>query len=258
MKTKFSSRDWELLSEYLDQQLHPNKRSKLELRLQRDANLRAALEELRHTRAILRSAPRLKAPRSFALKPHMVPQKSQRRIYPVFQFASALASVLFVLVLVGDLLGVGIPTQAPMLAGAPAPAAESQIIQEEESMRSLAVPAEEGPSESAERQIIPPEELPEPSPPSIMLFGTPEALPAEPQPTAQADEQPFEKFAPLAPDESDQAYRVEVPEEMLDTSAAVEPQQPLPSSTWRALQVSFALLALISGAFAIYLRRVGH
>jgi hypothetical protein len=253
MKTNFPSRDWELLSEYLDQQLHPAKRSKLEMRLQQDAELRAALEELRRTRAILRSAPKIKAPRNFTLKPHMVPQRPQRRVYPVFQFASALASVLFVIVLIGDLLGVGLAPQAPMMMAEPAPAG---IYALEEAPEALSLPPEEGPMESAERQIVPPEELPqEPVSPESLVLPTQEASGEYPPPLPGIAAQPFDKELLV---EGEQTERVFVPEEMLDADSAAVSESTPPASTWRYLQVSFALLALISGALAIYLKRLGH
>jgi anti-sigma-K factor RskA len=246
MKTNYSSRDWELLSEYLDEQLHPRKRAGLEARLQQDADLRAALDDLRHTRAILRSAPPLKAPRNFTLKPHMLPERSQRRIYPLFQFASAMASVLLVLALVGDLLGVSVPVGQP--AQMAQPAMEIMMAPEEPHSAARALPEAEGPVESAERVAVPPEEVPAAAPPAIMQAPL-ETAEAESE-IAGLSSDDMQKISPLATGE---AEVVEVPEEMIAASA---PAQPVP--VWRYLQVSLALVALATAALAVYFRRMGQ
>lgn len=71
MKTP-SWRDQELLSAYLDGQLSSRQRRRLEARLEQEAALRQALEELRQTRALLRRLPAREVPRNFTLTPHMV------------------------------------------------------------------------------------------------------------------------------------------------------------------------------------------
>jgi anti-sigma factor RsiW len=64
-----SERDLELLSAYLDGELNDRERASLEKRLSQDSALRAALDGLRETVALVRSLPRLKAPRNFTLDP---------------------------------------------------------------------------------------------------------------------------------------------------------------------------------------------
>jgi anti-sigma factor RsiW len=87
----------EALSAYLDGQLTPKERSRLEKKLQASADLRAAMEEMRRTRAVLRSQPRLRAPRNFTLTPEMAGLRKQgTRSTPFsayFGLASALANV---------------------------------------------------------------------------------------------------------------------------------------------------------------------
>jgi len=117
MDARISPRDLEQLSAYLDGQLIPEERVRLESRLRASHDLRASLKDLQHTRVLLRAAPQLKAPRSFKLTPQMIGSPSVKRIYPVFQFASVLAGVMLVLVLVGDLLtGSSLRTNAPLPA----------------------------------------------------------------------------------------------------------------------------------------------
>ena len=119
MKTRISPRDWEQLSAYLDRQLKPSERSRLEARLQVDPGLRTALEELRRTRAVLRSTPQPRAPRKFTLTPEMVGARPARRLAPALGFVSALASIALIFVLIGDIFGrtaPAAPVAAPQLA----------------------------------------------------------------------------------------------------------------------------------------------
>ena len=122
MKKTISPRDLELLSEYLDGRLDARKRANLEGRLKSNTELAETLHDLSQTRNLLRSMPKLKAPRSFKLTPEMVGRRTAPRIYPAFQFASVLASLLLVLVLAGDFLGLGARSSAP--AAAPVISAE--------------------------------------------------------------------------------------------------------------------------------------
>lgn len=64
-----SERDLELLSAYLDGELTDREREALEKRLAQDGTLRATLQSLRDTVALVRDLPPLKAPRNFTLDP---------------------------------------------------------------------------------------------------------------------------------------------------------------------------------------------
>jgi anti-sigma factor RsiW len=117
-----SFRDIEQLSAYLDGQLSRDKRARLEVRIQADPALSAALEEIRQTRALLRRTPQRRAPRNFRLTPKMVGIRPPvPRLVPVLSWASAVAMLLFIFTLgtslVGQLSSSG--TAAPMLAAAP-------------------------------------------------------------------------------------------------------------------------------------------
>lgn len=108
MVTKFSDRDWEALSAYLDGQLTSKDRARLDIRLEDDPDLRAAIEDLHRTRLMLRSLSEIRAPRNFALTPEMAGIRSGTRqppnAYPVLRLASALAAIFFIVVFVGDLV----------------------------------------------------------------------------------------------------------------------------------------------------------
>ncbi len=120
MMNNISPREYEQLSAYLDGQLNERDRLRLEARLRTAPELSSALEDLRRTRQLLRSLPPMKAPRSFKLTPQMVGEvRRPRPIFPVFQFASALATLLLVLVLAGDLLGFRFGGAPPMNASQP-------------------------------------------------------------------------------------------------------------------------------------------
>lgn len=258
MKTRISSRDWEALSAYIDEQLTARERSRLELRLQSDTNLQTALEELRRTRAVLRSLPKLRAPRNYTLTRQMVPERRERpRVYPALSLASALATLLLVLVLVGDYF-------APR-AAVPAPVTESQA-------RSAAQPQSEQLPETA------PSEEDQEQQKSIEMaqVGTPTPQPTQPPAILAA---PLATEAPAA-EPSAGATPQEIqptptpPREQLTPSAGVrglggaelEPsatpeQEALPQGQvgrtlfFRVLEITLAAIAVISGVAAFLIRR---
>jgi hypothetical protein len=107
MKEPVSPRDLDLLSAYLDGQIKPSERARLETRLEKNPDLRVVLVELERTRSLIRAVPRIRVPRNFYLTPEMVGFRGHPgvRLYPAFRLASAIASLLFVAVVVGDLFG---------------------------------------------------------------------------------------------------------------------------------------------------------
>ena len=101
-----STRDLEQLSAYLDGQLKPSESARIESRLQTEPELATVLKELRQTRAILRQIPQRRAPRNFTLTPKMVGSKPPMpRTYPIFRFASALATVLLFVTIATNFIG---------------------------------------------------------------------------------------------------------------------------------------------------------
>ena len=130
MTKQISNRDWERLSAYLDQQLSPKEIAALEMRLQTGSILQEALQELQISRNALKQLPLLKAPRNFTLTPQMVgiQKPITLRWYPVLRFASVLTSILFVVIVVGDLLNVGTSmSRQEIVAPALAPAGEIMV-----------------------------------------------------------------------------------------------------------------------------------
>lgn len=104
MAEYLSPRDWQNLSEYLDGVLDTESARNLEIRLKAEPKLRQALDELRRTRLLLRSAPRLRAPRKFTLTSAMVGAKpvQDKRNYSALRLAFAFAFILLVAIVVGD------------------------------------------------------------------------------------------------------------------------------------------------------------
>jgi len=112
-----NQRDVEQLSALLDGQLSPSDSARLNTRLTSEPLLTSTLDALRESRMLLRRLPHRRAPRNFLLTPKMVGQKPPLpRSYPVFRFATALATILFGLSFVTSQVG-------KMAASAPAPAA---------------------------------------------------------------------------------------------------------------------------------------
>jgi anti-sigma factor RsiW len=118
-KNRARERVDEWLSAYIDGALSPRERARLEARLAQDAALRARLESLQRTVALVRGMPPVRAPRNFLLTPAMVRQTAPvaRRLAPALTFATAISGLLCVILLVGNLIAAG-----PSRLGAAAPA----------------------------------------------------------------------------------------------------------------------------------------
>lgn len=136
-----SPADLETLSAYLDGELSPKERLRLEVRLREGPDLRSALEGLQKTRAVLRSAPKMRAPRNFTLTPQMagaraLPRETlAARLYPALRLSSALASVLLLLVVAGELF-----LSAPRLATRQI--AQQPALEEAPAAKEMPAPAE--------------------------------------------------------------------------------------------------------------------
>lgn len=186
-------RDIERLSAYLDGELAPSEAQKLEARLQQEDRLRGGLQELKGTIGIMQRLPQVGPPRNYFLTPEMVGQRQPRWSYPVLQFATALAAVMFVVVLVVD----AGTLNAGMMAGAPAAEIEAPMALQ-------AAPTELSAS-------APEEEM--------------RAMEAETAETEAAQEQAAEPGAGAAADESDAFQATPSPESMAGEGEAFEPPE---------------------------------
>ena len=109
-KKRARERRQELLSAYVDGQLSPRVQARLIDELERDAELRADLDELRQAVQMVRGLARLPVPRSFTLDAATCGRTRPRvHLYPVLRATTAVATLLCVFLLVGELFVVGAP-----------------------------------------------------------------------------------------------------------------------------------------------------
>ncbi|HQM54017.1 MAG TPA: hypothetical protein PLX29_00895, partial [Anaerolineaceae bacterium] len=74
MTERLTSRDWILISAYLDARLSPAASTRVEKRIQEDAHFKRSLEEVARLKQLLAALPQKRAPRNFTL----APEKAQK------------------------------------------------------------------------------------------------------------------------------------------------------------------------------------
>jgi len=102
-KLALNAREWLLLSAYLDGELSKREIRQVKELLQSNPSSRMALEGLRRTRQVLHFMPQRKTPRNFTLTPEMIRKTGLSPLNIVFSYASALAGFLLVTVVAFDL-----------------------------------------------------------------------------------------------------------------------------------------------------------
>lgn len=227
-------RDLELLSSYLDGQLGPSDVTRLETRLKTDPQLADVLSDLRATRNLLRKLPQRRAPRNFTLTRKMVGQNPPLpRTYPLFRFASALATLLFFFSFGFNAVG-RMAAQPPLFGMGGGGGGGVDLAEQSVEPYSAA----EAPAPAAETEA-----------PAEELFST-EMLPdatmmPTPADAARIEGTPTQKEAPgsAAADETQILVEPEVP-----TSPA-----PLISAPW---QIGLGAVALLSAALMFLLQRL--
>jgi hypothetical protein len=241
MTIRISDRELEAISAYLDGQLSPREHARLESRLKTDSQLRLALEQMRRTRALLRSLPKVRAPRNYVLTPQMVhPRRQAPRSYPVLRLVATMASFLFVLVLIGDFLGLG-RASSPQIAA----------LTEEPMAQVLEAPSEEG---DTSIESAAPAAEPEETQKGLAAEALPTATPAGTQGVVgllASTPGPAELAAPQAAQ----------PSAGLSAEAAAS-AQPAPGrqptlilNPLRILEVILGLVAVLTGLAALIVRR---
>ena len=125
--------DFDRLSAYLDNQLSPAEKAGLEARLEREPELKAALDDLRMTVRALRSLPAVKPPRNFTISQAQARAIAPpRRVFPSLRLATALAAFAFVAVIVGDfatnLASPAAAPEVPVTVGAQKSAAPTETL----------------------------------------------------------------------------------------------------------------------------------
>lgn len=137
MKNQITSRDYELISAYLDNQLNEKDRALFETRLKMDPELRNELHEISKTRLLVQSLPKLRAPRNYYVNATPVQIRPSLRLAPIFGIVSAIASVLLALVIFGSTF----LKSSSQVAMAPAlPAANDTTVVQQEVQRSAVTP----------------------------------------------------------------------------------------------------------------------
>lgn len=103
---QITDRDWAQLSAYVDGELSGRELRRVRKKIQTDPLLQAALEQLKITKQILQTAPRIPAPRNFTLTPEMIGVRPKKQSFPGFRLAAALTSFLLIGVLILDFGGI--------------------------------------------------------------------------------------------------------------------------------------------------------
>ncbi len=282
MNAPLTPQDWEYLSTVLDGHLSPLEERRAKDLLARRPELQVALEELRVTRAVLRAAPRRRAPRNFTLTPALARQARPRAWYtpgwaPAFSFTSALATFLLVLSFVVRWPAPGLPAAAPMAAPAPMAAQAERTVQDKAFSSESATPppvilwnqggrgaGPDGSSVAGAGVVGPPvlkENFPAaPETDAPAATAAPKAAPAlAPQMAVDAQSNPTGPILGVGPDTERG--------QMLTATQEVRPVIGLPASTepvavepqtvgW--LQAGLGLTALLSGLAAWGLWRRGR
>lgn len=104
MNTNLSSRQWQLLSAYLDKELNEKEILRAEELLRTNLDAKNTLEALRQTRAILKAMPMRRAPRDFTLAPQTIRKPILPSFDSLLRFSSAIAAFLLLVVLALDIL----------------------------------------------------------------------------------------------------------------------------------------------------------
>lgn len=286
----------ELLSAYLDDELSDRERERLEAQLAADADLRSDLEALRRTVTMTRDLPTLSAPRNFILSPSMVeqapqsaqpPRKRQSQALgwaaPILTAVTATVSLLFVLVLAGDLLlgnvGIGgmatIPPkqEEPQMAmeAAPTEATPSAMTEATEEMPEAPVGEEEAEREQdydesieARKTAAPPgagasppptqppveeEEstleptMPLPTPALTPTVTAPSEIPTDPVETTPVPREGVGVVEPTPEDWEDVTPTPLIVES--DEESVPERAAPSRVTLWRALEITLGLTAVV-------------
>lgn len=261
MNVKLTPRDYEALSAYLDGELNPRDKARLEENLRTDPIFRDELKEIKKTRILLRSQPRLRAPRNFTLTSQMagVRTSAPARVgaYPVLRLASMLAAVFFVVVFVGELVGSSL--QPNMIA-----------MSDTSQQAPMAVPGfgmGGGGGGGGAAEAVPPAEpsvaAAQTESPAAAVSGESalKAMPGEATAEAQAELAPAEPLADEPaqnPALSNDAQQFAPAEEQSQQSDNLQTEERTTRSAWsllRILQVVLALTAVITGLAALALRR---
>lgn len=115
-------REQEILSAYLDGELTLAESQAITARLQHEPDLGERLENLRRTKVIVGSLPRLRAPHNYTLTPEMVTVRRRQKSHPfvgTLRLASALAAILLVVLFGVEFLFTSGPLASTQMSAEP-------------------------------------------------------------------------------------------------------------------------------------------
>ena len=215
MKNQINSRDYELISAYLDDQLGSKERALFEERLKSEPELRNELKGISTTRLLLRGLPRQRAPRNYYVTALAVRPRPAFKLAPIFGIVSAAASVLLALVIFGSTF-LSPATEVAMAPAASLPI-ETATVQQEIARSIIASPIP--PTESAPAVMMgaPIQATPTPFSPeattTLPEIATPTTIYIYIYPLTTTPENPFAiAIAPTeTPDISCEQYYLSVP-----------------------------------------------
>jgi anti-sigma factor RsiW len=235
-QSNLSDDDRLLLSNYIDDQLTPAERNRLEQRLQAEPDLRAELEELRATTMLLRDTPPLVPPRSFTLDPEQA--RTRRPLLSGWiRLGSALAAIVLALTFTGVFIFYGQTMSGGSMAQmAEEPATAPRTFEAAETAAPLAEGgaamsgAAEDAAEQAADEAVPPIEATEAGAEAEMAEAEEAAPAAPPTPIAAATQATAVQPTPalVEPDGVTLAVPEEPEEERTDDMQATA---PLPEAT---------------------------
>jgi hypothetical protein len=105
MKVNLSPHDFELLSAYIDGQLSPSDKEKVEITLRSDADFQKAFEKLKRSHEILHAVPQRHVPHPFTLTPENVKPITHLSFFvSVFRYSSVAATALLVILIAFDFI----------------------------------------------------------------------------------------------------------------------------------------------------------
>jgi hypothetical protein len=263
IQKKLTHNEIKMINELLDGQLNAEKAKQAFNKIQQDAALRSAYEQLRWTKSLLRQAPQRRVPHNFTLTRQMAREAS--RVFTLrrqtFSIAGAMASFLFVVLLAVQLLPFGL--QAIQMGAKNAEDIAMMDAAEEPAAVQL---APEAPSEEmemfameaapVEEEAVVEEEVMEEAPlqeaaPTLSVDqaaggggepgeGAQESMPADDTAAADAEmlkEEPEDQanqpeLGPWQTAEEEQVAEAPLAREMPAEEEAVEQEQRQPSIAW--------------------------
>jgi hypothetical protein len=283
---KLRRRDLELLSAYIDGELSESDLRRVEGRIETDSAFSFAYREIQSTRKLVSELPAVRPPRNFTLTPEMASIRKGLSLFPVFRFATVIATVAFAVLLGADALLLRSPGSVPFAAQPARMMVEEELdaaaVEEELVEGVLEVPVEDAVIGTAADEVaeaeagiaapeagpLPTEGLLTPREPGFQGFGT------ETGEGFTGDEAKVEPTTKASTEDTQEPDDVEQPaagEAAGDAPAALEPApdqevEATPASNaltesrpsvdpLRIAEVGLGILALLSAAITFILRR---